>query len=402
MTKKKLSLVVGILSMNLLLMAGSVVGAAIAAIAKSFPKEPISKVQMLSSLPTLGQLIATLIFSYLAFRLTQKNLGLLAVGLVTIGGLVPAFWNSSLNVMLACMVVMGFGLGLISNAGPILLQRHFEGEERASVMGWSVGVTNIGMMVLTAFGGILGGTDWRNLFWVYAIAAAVFLLVFFLIPKDEIEKNGEKGEKTNVFKVLKSLNGYVYFILIVTFVTSLCMMTFLSNLSIAIAQKGSGGTTYTGMVQAIGNIGGILTAFGLKYIRKLTKRDTIAWGFIAFALAFVCIVFSSNIVMHVIGNMFSGMGIVLINATIPYELSILSNPKQFTVAISMNTLISSLAGVISPIMLAAVHIPAGYSSFVAGAVLSLAMAAVLFVIRFGTKVEKVHASAQELKKTGTF
>ncbi|MEZ0116730.1 MFS transporter [Heyndrickxia faecalis] len=402
MTKKKLSLVVGILSMNLLLMAGSVVGAAIAAIAKSFPKEPISKVQMLSSLPTLGQLIATLIFSYLAFRLTQKNLGLLAVGLVTIGGLVPAFWNSSLNVMLACMVVMGFGLGLISNVGPILLQRHFEGEERASVMGWSVGVTNIGMMVLTAFGGILGGTDWRNLFWVYAIAAAVFLLVFFLIPKDEIEKNGEKGEKTNVFKVLKSLNGYVYFILIVTFVTSLCMMTFLSNLSIAIAQKGSGGTTYTGMVQAIGNIGGILTAFGLKYIRKLTKRDTIAWGFIAFALAFVCIVFSSNIVMHVIGNMFSGMGIVLINATIPYELSILSNPKQFTVAISMNTLISSLAGVISPIMLAAVHIPAGYSSFVAGAVLSLAMAAVLFVIRFGTKVEKVHASAQELKKTGTF
>lgn len=402
MTKKKLSLVVGILSMNLLLMAGSVVGAAIAAIAKSFPKEPISKVQMLSSLPTLGQLIATLIFSYLAFRLTQKNLGLLAVGLVTIGGLVPAFWNSSLNVMLACMVVMGFGLGLISNVGPILLQRHFEGEERASVMGWSVGVTNIGMMVLTAFGGILGGTDWRNLFWVYAIAAAVFLLVFFLIPKDEIEKNGEKGEKTNVFKVLKSLNGYVYFILIVTFVTSLCMMTFLSNLSIAIAQKGSGGTTYTGMVQAIGNIGGILTAFGLKYIRKLTKLDTIAWGFIAFALAFVCIVFSSNIVMHVIGNMFSGMGIVLINATIPYELSILSNPKQFTVAISMNTLISSLAGVISPIMLAAVHIPAGYSSFVAGAVLSLAMAAILFVIRFGTKVEKVHASAQELKKTGTF
>ena len=37
MTKKKVILALGILSMNLLLMSGSVVGAAIAAIAASFP-----------------------------------------------------------------------------------------------------------------------------------------------------------------------------------------------------------------------------------------------------------------------------------------------------------------------------------------------------------------------------
>ena len=137
MNKKKIPLAIGILSMNLLLMSASVVGAAIAAIAKSFPKEPISKVQMLSTIPQLGQVIATLIFTWLTYIMTRKNISLVAILFVIIGGLIPAFYNSNLNIILACMIAIGFGTGLISNVSPVLLQEHFEGEARAIVMGWS-------------------------------------------------------------------------------------------------------------------------------------------------------------------------------------------------------------------------------------------------------------------------
>ena len=135
MNKKKIPLAIGILSMNLLLMSASVVGAAIAAIAKSFPKEPISKVQMLSTIPQLGQVIATLIFTWLTYIMTRKNISLVAILFVIVGGLIPAFYNSNLNIILACMIAIGFGTGLISNVGPVLLQEHFEGETRATVMG---------------------------------------------------------------------------------------------------------------------------------------------------------------------------------------------------------------------------------------------------------------------------
>lgn len=164
MNKKKIPLAIGILSMNLLLMSASVVGAAIAAIAKSFPKEPISKVQMLSTIPQLGQVIATLIFTWLTYIMTRKNISLVAILFVIVGGLIPAFYNSNLNIILACMIAIGFGTGLISNVGPVLLQEHFEGETRATVMGWSVGVNSVGMMAFTAIGSALGSTDWRNLF----------------------------------------------------------------------------------------------------------------------------------------------------------------------------------------------------------------------------------------------
>ncbi|MCO6541105.1 MAG: MFS transporter [Lactobacillus sp.] len=391
MNKKKVTLAFGILSMNLLLMSTSVLGSAIAAISKSFPTEPISKVQMITSIPQLGQLIATLIFTWLTYHLTRKNIGIVSVLIVALSGLIPAFFPSSLNLILACMTALGFGTGLISNVGPVLLQEHFEGEERASVMGWAVGFNNIGMMVFTAVGGILGASNWHNLFWIYGLSFIILIAFWIIVPQDKRispkDSLNTETQKTSFWSNVKSLNVSVYVILLITFVLSLILMTFMANQSIVLAGKGKG-TAYTAIVIAIGNVGGILTAFSLKYIRKLTKTNTMAYGFIAFALSFICIEFFSNPVLHVLGNMFSGMGVVMVNATIPFELSLLADESKFPIVISMNTLVSSIAGVIAPMILAGMKIKAGVPSFTAGIVLSVIVSLLLFITRFGSKIEK--------------
>lgn len=389
MTTKKIKMIIGILSMNLLLMSASAASAAIAAIAKSFPNEPISKVQMIGSISQLGQLLATVLFSYLAFKLTRKNLGLLAVAVVGVFGLVPAFYGGSLNIILAAMVLIGFGVGIISNVSPVLLQSNFEGEDRANAMGWAVGANNIGMMIFTALGGILGGTDWHNLFWIYGFSFVVILLVFFFVPQDVkvTKENDGDAKKGSLMATLKSLNIHVYLVLAITFVTSLCMMLFMTNQSIVLSTQGKG-TAYVATVTAIGNVGGIAAAVLIKYIRKFTKTNTIAWGFIAFMLSFVLVLFTNNFALHILGNMFSGVGIVLVNATLPFELSILTDEKQFTIAIAMNTFISSIAGMFAPVLISMAHISAGDGSFVAGIILSALMFLLLFTSRFGKKIEK--------------
>lgn len=252
-------------------------------------------------------------------------------------------------------------------------------------------------MGFTAIGGMLGSANWKNLFWVYGAAIIILLVVLVLVPKDRKLSETEVSNQKNISfgKTVKSLNGYVYVMLIVTFVTSLCLMIFLANQSLLLASKGNG-TAYTAMVTALGNVGGICTAFGLKYIRKLTKTDTMAWGFVAFALSYICIVFFNNPVLHIAGNMFSGMGIVMVNATIPYELSILANHQQFPVAIAMNTLIASVAGFLAPMLLAATKISAGANSYIAGIVISGITAAVLLITRLGSRIEK--KSEQETNK----
>lgn len=387
MNKKKMPMAIGILSMNFLVMSASVVGAAIAAIAKSFPKEPISKVQMLSTIPQLGQVIATLLFTWLTYKLTRKNIGLLAIIFVIAGGLLPVFFNSDLNIILACMIAIGFGTGLISNIGPVLVQDHFEGEERATVMGWQVGFNNIGMMAMTAIGGVLGSSNWRNLFWVYAVGVVIFLAAYFLIPQDKrLTRETNKEGKPSMWATLKNVNKMAYIYLAITFFTSIAMTMFMANQSIVLFGKGLG-TGYTGLVTAVGNIGGVLTAIFLGKIRKFTKTNTIAYGFIAFALSFVCVLFFNNVVMHILGNMFSGMGIVLINATVPFELSNLADKSEFPLVISMNTLISSIAGALAPVILAGLHISVGEGQFLGGIILCGVIALLLFVTRLGKQTE---------------
>lgn len=85
--------------------------------------------------------------------------------------------------------------------------------------------------------------------------------------------------------------------------------------------------------------------------------------------------------------MFSGVGIVLINATIPFDLSNLANKTQFPLVIAMNTLVSGIAGFFAPMLIAAVGIGAGAQSFMAGIVLSGVVAVLMFVLRIGNQLE---------------
>lgn len=53
------------------------------------------------------------------------------------------------------------------------------------------------MMVFTALGGVLGGSNWRNLFWVYAVGVVIFLMGFFMIPKEVKTARAESAEKSD-------------------------------------------------------------------------------------------------------------------------------------------------------------------------------------------------------------
>ncbi len=59
----------------------------------------------------------------------------------------------------------------------------------------------------------------------------------------------------------------------------------------------------------------------------------------------------------------------------------------------MNTFMSSVAGMIAPMILAAINIAPGSSSYIAGIILCLATAVLLFISRLGSRIEKQHQAA---------
>lgn len=382
---------IGVVSMATLAMSGSVAGSAIAAISADFPNTPISTVQLLSTLPGLGSLIITLIAGQMAMRISKKNLVLLGVALVTIGGLIPAVWNSSMVGLLTCSVILGMGVGFISTINPMLLSQYFDGEERSSMMGINTGMTSLGSMILMGIGGVLGGQNWRNLYWIFAVGILVFLLVLFCLPKDEPEKemvtSDGKKEKVSTIAVLKELKAPVYIIIFIAFLLGIAYTAYAANLSIVVAERGVGGTAMTGIINAVGTFGGVFAGFGLKYIRKVTKPNTLAFGFICLLITLLLTYFFANPFVLMIAAVFAAMAMVMVMATCPFLLSMVSKPSQIPVVMSVYAFVNALSSAIAPKLISWLQVPAGVPSFIFAGVVSLIVAIVLMITRFGEKVE---------------
>ena len=103
------------------------------------------------------------------------------------------------------------------------------------------------------------------------------------------------------------------------------------------------------------------------------------------------IAFSSNFVFDVLGCLFSGVATVMIGASIPFELSLLNDEEHYALAIPLNTIVSSIAGIVSPMLLAVTGIEAGMSSFYAGAALSILVTVVLLLTKLGSKIQDGHS-----------
>ncbi|MGN1406938.1 MFS transporter [Lactobacillus sp.] len=378
---------IGVVSMATLAMSGNVVGSAIAAISQSFPHTPISTIQLLTTLPGLGSLLITLVAGQMAMHISKKKLVLLGVALVTLGGVIPAFWNSSIVWLLVCSLVLGMGVGFINTVNPMLLTEYFEGEDRSSMMGINNGMTSLGSTVLTAVGGFLGAKNWHNLYWVYAFGLVVFLLVLFLLPNDKPVNMADGGKKESTWQILKGLNGNVFWIYLAVFILGVAYTAYMANLSIIVSAKNLGGTAVTGMISAVGNFVGIFAGLGFKYVRKATKPNTLAAGFGFLVITLALTYFTNNVILLAVASAFSAITMVTVMPTATFMLSMLSEPKQVPAVMSVFAFINGLSAAIAPKLIGWLHVPAGAPSFVFAGALAMVVVIALLVTGFEKKVE---------------
>ena len=201
-TKMKIS----ILSMSLLTMSFLVITNAFGAMTKSFPNVPVAKIQMIGTVPSLGTLIATVVVGALAVKYSKKLLSLIGLGIATLGGILPLLVHSSIDVLIGCAFILGFGLGFVNTLIPMLISIFFEGEERNAMMGKNTAMNSLGSILMMLGGGLLGAKNWVNSYWVFLLGIFVFLLVLFALPNDRVDSK-EQNASSNIFGILKHLNG---------------------------------------------------------------------------------------------------------------------------------------------------------------------------------------------------
>lgn len=383
---KNAKIKLGILSMSLLTMSALVITSAFGAIMETFPEEPVSKIQMIGTVPSLGALLITLVVGVLAMKVPKKALALLGIAGVGLGGLLPIVFHSSVNVLLVCALLMGLGLGFINTVSPMLLSMYFEGEERASLMGAGTAINSLGSMVMMLVGGMLGAKVWSNTYYVFLITILIFFVVMLCLPLDKVAPVQQTGKpKQSAGEAIREMNKYVYLVAFLAFVISFLYTIFPSNLSILVASKNFGGTAITGVVNALGTVGGLIAGFTISKINRVLKDKSLAIGFVLMACSFLLVWYAPNVAVMVVGAALSGVAMAMIFSTIPFYVSIISKPFQIAVAMSIFQFLNSLGGIVSPILLAQFGIESGANAILFGGVCCLVVGVVLFVTNFGQK-----------------
>lgn len=381
----KLKMKVSILSMSLLTMSFLVITNAFGAMTKSFPNVPVAKIQMIGTVPSLGTLVATLIVGILGVRYSKKSLSLIGLAIATVGGLLPLLVHNSVDVLIGCAFVLGFGLGFVNTLIPTLISIFFEGEERNEMMGRNTAMNSLGSILMMLGGGLLGANNWVNSYWVFVLGILVFLLVLFALPNDKAG-HSEENTDSNVFRVLRNLNGYVWLIGFITLLMGILYTIYPSNLSIVIDQKKLGSTSITGIVNAIGTAGGFIAGFSLKYLNKIFKDKIIASGFITLGFTFLLGRIADNLVLICIGGVLSGFAMSMIMSTIPFYMSVVSQKYELAISMMVFQFMNSIGGFISPVLLNLIKIKAGKSSFTFGCICCFVIGIICIIINLGKRI----------------
>lgn len=88
-----------------------------------------------------------------------------------------------------------------------------------------------------------------------------------------------------------------------------------------------------------------------------------------------------------IAAIFSSVAMVTVMATAPFMLSMLSEPQQIPLVMSLYAFVNGLSSAIAPKIISLLHIPAGAPSFIFADVICLAVILLLFLTNFEKKTE---------------
>lgn len=340
---------IGVLAVSMMGMAALAITPSYAAIARTFSLTNTG-VQMLTSLPNLFMMVAGIIIGKLtASRFNLKNLTLLAILLVTIGGLLPLAFHTNFAFLVFCSCLVGLGQGACTNLTQVLISQILPKKERESTMGLSTTFINIGGVVFIMGGGQLASmSSWVNNYWIYLFSLLILLVVMVLLPfrPKVLAQNQADGISTKIV-----LNKYVFDSALWAFLTMLLNNVLNNNISLFVVHEHLGATTQAAFTSTISLIGGMLCGLVVGLIGKRFKYSSIALSFFIYGLAYLLIGVFHSLLIVFVGSFLVGAAMSIAMGQFPYLISISVADNSVSMALGIYVAIYSIGGVISPFVI---------------------------------------------------
>ena len=169
--------------MSAVLMSPAAISVILAKVRDMFPDTALSGVQLVMTVATLASLAAVILSGKLVYYMSKKNMMLLSLSLMSLGGAIGLLFHQSIASLYTAGIVLGLGQGMILTTSSALIADYFENGERNAMMGQQSAVLNlIGMLIMLA-AGWLSALNWYYVYFVYLLGVPAFLIVKRFLPK---------------------------------------------------------------------------------------------------------------------------------------------------------------------------------------------------------------------------
>ncbi|WP_195609168.1 MFS transporter [Mediterraneibacter glycyrrhizinilyticus] len=301
-----------------------------------------SAVQLLQTIMYLLLIVGSLMVGWMTTKISKKNITLLGLLIVGCCGVLP-FFLESFAVLLIARIVIGFGYGIMGPMNTAIISEFFPPEERAGYMGLHVVGMGIGTMVGNLLGGMLAGIGYRYFYLVYLIAFAALLGVKAVL----IETPPAQVEKASDLK----LNKMVFVISFASFVHTLFINAYNTNISIYITQNITEDPSVTGVVTAVNAAFALLVGMFFAKISGFFKTYTLTFSIFAAAVGYGVILFVPGMAGIYIASALCGVSLSCFMAIGSYLISISVEQEAVAKASGMFSIIGGIGGLIAPIFL---------------------------------------------------
>ena len=329
-----------VLSAFFLQMGVGTLSPALASIAAAFPNIPFTNILLVSTLPVLTSLPATIISGRLAGRIIKyKTLIIIGTVLFIAGGIAPYF-TQSFNVILGFRAIVGIGYGIVMPLGAALVIALFDGEEQAKMMGMGNVISNMGGILFQIMGGIAASFMWRYAFLVHGIAIIILLLVLSL---PEPPKTLPRRANTAVPKLPAAVWRFASAI----FIIMMLLYPLLMRMSTVIEVGNMGNAATAALVLTMFTVGGMISGFIFSRIIRVFKRNTVTFGLILLAVAMLCIAYGNNILFMYVAATLAGIGLCIISPYISLEIGKAVHPSLIPTATGIVLALMNVGGFMS-------------------------------------------------------
>ena len=281
-------------------MAGAAISSAIGLIAKAFPDASPTLIKLILTAPSIMIIPFSFLSSYLTTKLTKRMIIMIGLVIYLIGGIIPQF-VASIELLLALRLLLGAGVGLLMPLAMSLINDYYTGKERTKMMGYNSAFSNFGGIITILLAGWLASFGWRVPFNVYFLGLFIFVLVFFFLPKGEIQKPDKNETKSRLpliaYGFALAMGGIM-----------LAYYSVATNMALFLEQNKIGGSTLAGTIVSFTTVGGMITSIFLVQLEMTFKKFVIPVMLFGMGVAFLFLSFTSSVPLVILSVCLIGFG----------------------------------------------------------------------------------------------